>query len=120
MTSELYALISSNHIVQESIRVLAHERFGMVTGDVVPSHAVTVDVVEEPQTGLLAAVDILLRIVGLGDLEVASGGPGLVGPCRRGGVGWCDLLVRSCPEPPVDTHRLKILSVAALEVTQPT
>ena len=90
----------------------------MVAGDVVPGHSVTVDVVEESQTGLLAAVDILLGIVGLGNLQVAGWGPGLVGPGGRGGVGGGDLLVGSSPEPAVDTDGLQVLPVAALEVTE--
>ena len=91
--SELYAFISGSDIVQESVGVLTHERFGMVAGDVVPHHAVLVDVVEEPEAGLLAAIDILLRVVRLGLLEVSSVRPGLVGPCGRGRVGGGDLLV---------------------------
>ena len=119
MTSELDPLVSGSNVVQERIRVLTHEGFGMVAGDVVPGYSVTVDVVEESQTGLLAAVDVLLRIVWLGDLEMAGGGPGLVGPGGRGGVGRRDLLVGSGPEPPVDIHWLEVLSVAALEVAEP-
>ena len=91
----------------------------MVAGDVVPGHPVTVDVVQQAQTGLLAAVDVLLSVVWLGNLEVAGGGPGLVGPGGRGGVGGGDLLVRSGPEPAVNTDRLQVLPVAALEVTEP-
>ena len=119
MTSELYPLVSSSNVVQERIRVLTHEGFGMVAGDVVPGHPVTVDVVQQAQTGLLAAVDVLLSVVWLGNLEVAGGGPGLVGPGGRGGVGGGDLLVRSGPEPAVHTDRLQVLPVAALEVTEP-
>ena len=91
--SELYAFISSSDVVQESVGVLTHERFGMVASDVVPHHAVLVDVVEEPEAGLLAAIDILLRVVRLGLLKVSGVGPGLVGPCGRGRVGGGDLFV---------------------------
>ena len=90
----------------------------MIAGDIVPGHPVTVDVVQEAQTGLLAAIDILLRVVWLGDLEVAGGGPGLVRPGGRGGVGGCDLLVGSSPEPAIHTDGLQIFPVAALEVTE--
>ena len=91
----------------------------MVAGDIVPGHPVTVDVVQQAETGLLAAVDVLLGIVRLGDLEVAGGGPGLVGPAGRGRVGGSDLLVRPSPEPAVDTDGLQVLPVAALEVAEP-
>ena len=70
MTSELDPLVSGSNVVQERIRVLTHEGFGMVAGDVVPGYSITVDVVEEPQTGLLAAVDVLLSVVWLGNLEM--------------------------------------------------
>lgn len=43
----------------------------------------------------------------------------LIGPVRRGRVGGWNLLVAACPEPAVDTDRLQVGPVAALEVAQP-
>ena len=96
----------------------------MVAGDVVPLDAVVVDVVEEPHAGLHAAVDVELRVIGLGhvpalELRLVSGeGPGLVAPARRGGVGRGHLDAGAGPEPPVDRRRLQVVTVAALEVAK--
>ena len=49
---------------------------------------------------------------------VAGVGPGLVGPARGRSVGGGHLHAGAGPEPSVDDGGLKVLTVAALEVTQ--
>ena len=71
VTLKLYSLIGGGHVVEQRVRVLAHEGLGVVAGDVVPLDPVAVDVVQQTQARLLRPVDVLLSVVGLRDLKVA-------------------------------------------------
>ena len=73
MTLKLYPLVGGGHVVEQRVRVLAHEGLGVVAGDVVPLDPVAVDVVQQTQARLLRPVDVLLSVVGLRDLQVAWG-----------------------------------------------
>ena len=73
VTLKLYSLIGGGHVVEQRVRVLAHEGLGVVAGDVVPLDPVAVDVVQQTQARLLRPVDVLLSVVGLRDLQVAWG-----------------------------------------------
>ena len=89
----------------------------MIASNIVPRDTVIIDVIQKTKTRLLLPIDILLSIVRLGYLEMSSAGPWLISPCRRSGVGGSYLLVGSCPEPPIDIHRLQVRAVTTLEIT---
>ena len=71
VTLKLYPLVGGGHVVEQRVRVFAHEGLGVVAGDVVPLDPVAVDVVQQTQARLLRSVDVLLSVVGLRDLQVA-------------------------------------------------
>ena len=124
-SSRLELWVEGLNILQQLVRVLAHEGLGVVASDVVPLDPVVVDVVEDAHARLNAAVDVELGVVGLRHIVgdelglVAGEGPGLVAPAGRGGVGGRHLDSGARPEPAIDSRGLEILAVAALEVAEP-
>ena len=95
----------------------------MVASNIVPSHTILVDVVEDPHAGLHGAIDIKFSIVRLSHLDtvvelgfVTGIRPGLVRPTGRGGVGGCHLDPGSGPEPAVDLNGLEVVAVTAFEI----
>jgi len=112
-------LVGSLDVVEESLVVLADERFGVVAGDVVPFDTVLVQVVQDSKAGLRGLVDVELGIVGLWCLGVAGLRPGHEGPARGLFVGGRDLLVRGGPEPAVEVDGVEVSpGRAAVKVTQ--
>lgn len=116
---EANTAVSAGHVVEQLLRVLADERFLMVTCDVVPGDAVVVNVVQNGHAGLVGAVDIILGVVRLPDLLVAGLRPRIEAPTVRRLVGGCHLLAIRRPEPTIQGFGLEITSVlAALEVAE--
>ena len=124
ISSQFQVWADSLDVLEQLVRVLADEGLGVVAGNVVPLHAVAVDVVEQTHASLHRAVDVKLSVVGLADVPrlelglVAGVGPRLVAPARWGRVCGGHLHPGSGPEPPVDGGWLQVLTVATLEVAQ--
>jgi len=109
--------------IEQSFVVLTDVRLLMVAGNVMPLDTVLVKVVEHTQAGLGCSVDPELSVVGLGDLIVASTGPGLrvASPSGGGFISGGNLPINGRPEPAFDVHWLQVETLgAALEVTQTT
>lgn len=97
--------------VEELVAVLAYEGLDVVTRHVVPLDAVVVKVVQDGQTRLVVTL-CSFAVVWLW-LTVSSG----VAPVSRVTLSRRpDLGARSGPEPSVNVLRLKVGSVAAVEV----
>lgn len=60
------------HPLEQSLVLLAHEGFAMMTGDVVPVDSISVEVVEQSQTVLSSTVLFLFTIVWLGKSDSAK------------------------------------------------
>lgn len=69
------APVGGGYVVEQLLVVLADEGLLVVAGNVVPRDAVIVHVVQDGQAGLVRAVDVELRVVGLPELLVASLAP---------------------------------------------
>lgn len=112
--------IGSGNVLEKRWRVFADDGLCVVAANVVPLDAILVDVVEDAKAGLGCLVDFKLGVVWLRFLKVTSGAPGLISPAGRFLIGASEFDTRARPEPAIDNERLKIFSVASLEVAQTT
>ena len=102
--------------LQERVAVLADEIFLVVAGDVVPHHAVSVEVVEDGQAGLVVfplhqeLPVVWLRLPGSPRGAPGSGNSALSAAEPHLGAG---------PEPAVDDGGLEVRPLTAIKVTFP-
>lgn len=83
MESQADAAIGASNVIKEFLRVLAHDRFLVITSNVVPRYTVVVYIVEYAKARFRCAVNIELCIVRLALLLVPCLRPWVVAPTRK-------------------------------------
>ena len=106
------ARVSAAHEVKELVRVLTDERFQMMTSNIVPFDAVTVKVVQDREARFIVALSSF-SVVRLRSTSTAG--------CRPIAAvtlaGWSNFSSGTTPKPSVHVGRLKIWTIASVEVT---
>lgn len=116
MHLDLNVWVCVSNIFQQCIILFAYEWLAMMAGDIVPVHAIIVEIVEHGQTIFVSTALLEFPIVWLRLIDASVGGPIVLQTI----CGRSQFLEFSSPEPSVDGYWLKIGTIATLEVAQTT
>ena len=112
--------------LKEILNIFTNKHLLMVASSIMPGNSIIIDIIEHSQASFCRPVDLLFCIIWLWNISpsklglVASVGPGLERPERRGRVGRSNPNTGPGPEPSSYIDWLEILTVTSVEVAKTT
>lgn len=106
--------IGVTDIFQESIILFAHERFLVMTGNIMPVNTIVVELIQKSQAVFGSTILFVFTVIGLRKADTTVGGPITLAAF----VGGSQFLQSSSPEPTVNVGGLQVGTFTALEVTE--
>lgn len=106
--------IGVTDIFQESIILFAHERFLVMTGNIMPVNTIVVELIQKSQAVFGSTILFVFTVIGLRKADTTVGRPITLAAF----VGGSQFLQSSSPEPTVNVGGLQVGTFTALEVTE--